>query len=587
MRRWYAAGDARLWCVTGVVAVGAAGVLGLLARRGSWYADDLDFLIVGARGFGVEDLLTPVNDHLAPGLRATYALFAWAAPLNYDFTVVLRVLLWAAAAMLMAALLQRLHGRGGLTVVGTVFYALSPLSMPSFMSLSSAVNNLPAHVLGLVFLHCTLDWRERGRNLSLVAAACSLLASMLFWEKSALIVLSGAALLLSRHTTSEVRKVHGWWRWAAACAVAGAAFAILYVARGGPSSSDPPSFARATTLWAESLWHTLAPVVAGGPLTWAATFPPSFGLASPPWWASAAGTIVTAGLVGVCALRDRRALWWWAAVVAYSVATVAVVGYGRFASFGSVFTRHLHYWSDASVPLTLAVVASLALVRPARFPAVRRAMCAGLALVWLLAVGASNLHFGQLWATNPAKDYTRNLASSLRDRGEVNLWDTLVPDRILPLSDNRSVPAVARLISRDVEVQDPSSDPLLVRDDGTITASRLQAWGRSANGADCRYLLKGTGSVTVPLDQPVPSGYWYFRIGYLANPDTTVDVTAVGASGKVALVSGSPTWPAGLGTAFLRTARTGDVRYVVVSTREPRTNLCIGDITVGVPEPAP
>jgi hypothetical protein len=588
MRRWYAAGDARLWGVTGAVAALAATALGLLARRGSWYADDLDFLVVGARGFGMEALLTPVNDHVAPGLRAMYALFVWAAPLNYDFTVVVRGVLWAAAVMLMAALLQRLHGRDALTLVGTVFYALSPLSMPSFMSLSSAVNNLPAHVLGLVFLHCTLDWSQRRTTLSLVGAAGALFASMLFWEKSGLIVLTGAALLLSRPRPAGNRGVRASWGWLLACLVAACAFAAIYLTRGGPAeASSPPSPARLLLLWGESLWSSVVATVVGGPVAWAPSSPPYFGLSNPAWWVSVAGAAVTAWLVALCVLRARRALWWWAAVAGYSAATVAVVGYGRFAFFGSLVTRQLHYWSDAVVPLTLAVAGSLVLLRPVRRRVLGGVVASGLALVWLAAVTASNHGFAQLWSANPSKAYAGNLIRSIEDRGRVNLWDTQLPDAILPLSANQGVAGVARLVSDDVLVQDPSSEPLVVRGDGTIVASRFAVWGRSVDASDCRYLLTGADSVRVPLTQPVPSGFWYVKIGYLANPSATVTATAVGDSGAVPLVNGPATWPAGLGTVSLRASRVADVRYITLSTSEPGTNVCVGDITVGVPEPMP
>ena len=62
-------------------------------------------------------------------------------------------------------------------VVGTIFYALTPLSMPSFMSLSSGVNNLSAHVFGLLLLHATIDWYDGHRRRAVAYGPLSLLIS--------------------------------------------------------------------------------------------------------------------------------------------------------------------------------------------------------------------------------------------------------------------------------------------------------------------------------------------------------------------------------------------------------------------------
>src|SRR5687767_648296 len=102
--------DAVLRIAVVAIAVVQAAVLGLLARRGSWQSDDLDFLVQGGKGFAPSELPTPVNDHIAPGLRFVYAVFAQVAPLNYDVTVAWRVLMQAIAIILFGFLLLRLLG---------------------------------------------------------------------------------------------------------------------------------------------------------------------------------------------------------------------------------------------------------------------------------------------------------------------------------------------------------------------------------------------------------------------------------------------------------------------------------------------
>jgi hypothetical protein len=178
------------------VAIVQSIILGLLARRGSWLSDDIDFLLQGDRGFAPGELLTPVNDHIAPGLRFVYATFAAVAPLNWDVTIAWRVLMQAIAIALMGLLLIRLLGPSRWVLTGTLLYALTPLSMPSFMSLSSAVNNLPAHVFGLLLLHATLDWYAGHRRRAIAYGPLSLLFSLACWEKSGLIVFTAVALAL-------------------------------------------------------------------------------------------------------------------------------------------------------------------------------------------------------------------------------------------------------------------------------------------------------------------------------------------------------------------------------------------------------
>ena len=194
-------------------------VLGLLARRGSWLSDDLDFLVQGSRGFAPAELLTPVNDHIAPGLRFVYAVFAAVAPLDHDFTVGWRVVMQAIASSLMGLLLLRILGSSWWVVAGTLFYALTPLSMPSFMSLSSGVNNLSAHVFGLLLLHATIDWYDDHRRRAVAYGPLSLLITLACWEKSALILVTAVALALYLRTDPIRAWLRRTWPFAVALAV--------------------------------------------------------------------------------------------------------------------------------------------------------------------------------------------------------------------------------------------------------------------------------------------------------------------------------------------------------------------------------
>jgi hypothetical protein len=559
--------------------------MGLLAARGSWYADDLDFLIHGSHGFGLNDLLAPVNDHIAPGLRLAYAVFAAVAPLNYGFTVAVRVVLWAGAVVLMGALAHRCFHDRRATVVATIVYALSPLAMPSFMSLSSAVNNLPAHVLGLASLHCALDWFERRRWLSLLVGALSLFASTLFWEKSALVVVTGLALGLMR--TRQPGMTRRLLLWGAAQVVAVGAFASLYLARTQSNGGELPAPRALLQLIRLSLERSVVPWFAGGPWSWHASSPPYFGFAAPPPLVVGLGTAIAAVSLLLCLARYRAVLWLWAAAVVYASATVTVVAYGRFATFGETMTMHYHYWSDASIPLALVMagtVAALARLRW-RWPVAPAVLVAA---VWVVVTVGSFAGFASLWGRNPSGVYVSHLASALQERGKTNLWDTAPPPDVMPvISNNRRVSGITRLLGGEAVFEDTGSEPYLVADDGRVVPSKFVEWGSARVPADCKLTLRHSQSVTLPLSGTLPEGRWFARIGYLANPQAEVRVELRRRDGVTTLLrSGAGAWPAGLATAYLAADREGSGSEIVLTTTGPDTNLCIGSVSLGLVEPA-
>jgi hypothetical protein len=584
MRRWFA-GPARLWAQSGVLAAAISLGLGLLARRGSWYADDLDFMIHGSSGFGAAALLTPVNDHIAPGLRLMYAVFATVAPLSYDVTVAWRVLMWAAAMMLMAGLLWRLTRRGGLTLVGVALYGLSSLAMPSFMSLSSAVNNLPAHVLGLAFVHLTLDWFEGGSGRSIVGVALALGASLVFWEKSGLIVLTAVAVVAVALGPRALvsRRAAGWLVGAG---VPVAAFAVLYLSRRSAPDSGWPGTETTLGLVGEGLVSVLAPGVVGGPWAWGPTSPPYFGLATPPTWVVATSLVVCAALVVAAAATRRAVLWLWAACVLYSAIGVSVVALGRFSTFGSVVAHHHHYWSDGAIPLTLALVCSLSGLRLVHRPATLNLVAGLAASLWAIGTVASFTGFAQLWGANPAGSYLAALREDAGRDGGVNVWNTRPSLDVMPyISNNRSVGHLLGLAGTGAQVQASSSEPEIVDTNGRIVPASFTTWADTEIPPDCGLTLRGRQEVVLPLRRPVPEGEWFVRVGYLSNPEAAVEVTLNGSKGSTPARPATP-WPAGLSTANLGVDELVDATSVTLRSTSDATNVCIGSVMVGLPEVA-
>jgi hypothetical protein len=576
---------------TVVLAIAAvqALVLGLLARRGSWLSDDLDFLVQGDRGFTPNELLTPLNDHIAPGLRFVYAVFAHLAPLNYDVTVAWRVVMQSLAIALMGLLLIRLLGSSWWVVTGTFLYALTPLSMPSFMSLSSGVNNLPAQVFGLLLLHATLDWYAGQRRKAVAYGPLSLLISLACWEKSGVILLTALALALYLRKVPLRAWLRQSWPFATALAVPVVAFGILYLTRANPSERHLPGPGQLLGLLGRGFAVPLG-ALAGGPWSWSSLTLP-FGLAIAPAGAVALGVVVAIFLLLVAWRADRRALLLWGSVVGYVLITVLLVGYGRFETFGAVFTQHYHYWSDLSIPLTLAVVLTIRSARP-RFGIVRLApaVAACCLLAWTAGVVVTDVGFAKLWGKNPAGPYFANLTADLEKAGpSVNLWDVQLPSTITSaLAADSRVSPVLRMAGIPFQLQGPGSDPLIVDNDGNLRPAEFAVWSRATVAPNCGLVLRGDNPLTLSLKAVLPElseANWFLKIGYLSGTEPQLKAELLDATGRVvALPVPAAKWPANVGTMYFGPSDRIRATAVRLRSTDPSATVCLGNVDVGLPK---
>lgn len=580
--------DAVLRIAVVVIAVVQAVVLGLLARRGSWQSDDIDFLVQGGQGFAPNELLTPVNDHIAPGLRFVYAVFAHVAPLNYDVTVAWRVLMQAIAIALFGFLLLRLLGPRWLAVTGTALYALTPVTMPSFMSLSSAVNNLPAHVFGILTLHAGVDWYAGRRRRAVAYGPLSLLISLACWEKSIVILFTVLALALYLRNTSLRQWVRQSWPLGAAFAVPLVAFGILYASHGKPSEGNWPGFGQLLKL----AWRAFAvPVgaLAGGPWQWSQVAVP-YGLARAPGITVVIGSVVLVVLLFLAWRSDRRALLLWGSVVLYVLTTWLLLSYGRFEVFGAVFVLHYHYWSDMAIPLILAVVLSARSVRlGARLPRLVPAAVACCLIAWTGAVVVTDAGFAQLWARNPARAYFDNLTADLEKAGpSVNLWDISMPSTVSTiLSEDRRLSPVLRTAGIPFRLQGPG-DPYTVSATGHLERATFFTWLKTNTPGNCVRTLQGTTPVTQPLQLLVTHDptRWFAKLSYISQQEVRVLAELIDADGRVvAMPLPADPWPS-TNLANMYFGRSEPIRPVAVRLRtlDPAATVCLGDFELGLPE---
>ena len=390
-------------------------VLGLLARRGSWLSDDLDFLVQGGRGFAPAELLTPVNDHIAPGLRLVYASFAEVAPLNHGFTIGWRVLMQALAITLMGLLLQRILGSNWWVVIGTIFYAITPLSMPSFMSLSSGVNNLSAHVFGLLLLHATIDWHDGRRRRAVAYGPLSLLISVACWEKSALILVTAVALALYLRTDP----LRDWLRGLVAVRRRShrADHCLRHPLPDARQSVERPAARPRQAARAHSAQLRRAAVSTGRRPLDLGRRGQSMSVATPPVAAFALG-----GLVANVLVADA-----WRS----GPACAAAVGVGRRLCSGDGAPRVLRTlpWVRVDLHRAYPLVRSLDPTHSGCGAVVRTVSCwQAVVPVACLVVGVvvSDAGFARGWGNNPAKAYFATVAAELDRGGQEgkSLWNT-------------------------------------------------------------------------------------------------------------------------------------------------------------------
>lgn len=595
MRSWRGEMSPQALQVLVAVSTGIAAVMGLLARRGSWYGDDLDLLVDGTGGFSPSALLAPANDHVVPGLRFVFAAFA-ALGFDYDITVVWRAVAQLAALVLMGLLVHRLTSSTGWSLTGTVLYGLSPLGIPPYMQLSAAVNDVHSQLFALAFLHATLDWFTSRRRSSLVAVGLTLLLCLSFWLKSGLVIVTALALVWVVSRRREVSWRRDVIPWLAGSAVPVVLFGALVVTHRRPDATQWPGLPVMLRLLRDSAAYAVVQPFSGGPWSWTPT--PPYGAAQPGAAAIALGSAVLAGLVALSAWRARSVLAVWASVAVFLVATVIGVGPARFHLFGDLMTRTYHYWSDLSIPAVLATVLTLhgvvlSLGRERLRSAAQRLLLAGGAL-WVASVTVSHVSFARQWDDNPSRPYFATVERELaRMPTAPNLWNTTLPATVAdPINLHRRVGEVFAMAGYGVRLQQPDSAPILVGDDGRFRPARLAEWASADVPPNCDLRLRGRSSLTLPLSTRLAPGNWYVSIAYLANPDADVTVWLEDSiSGeRRRLDDHHKPWPSGLLNAYLNDAQVHHAMRpdrLVLASADPRTDVCIGTTRVGLIEETP
>ena len=593
-----------------LIAAIQATAFGALATAGFFYQDDLDYTAQAVgRSLTPGYLLEPNNDHLAPGLRLAYWLIAHAAPYEHGVTVAVRIAVQVVATLLFARLLVRLYGPRPLVLLALAGYASAVLTLPSFLSLSSAVNLLPSHVAAILLLDGWVRHQLTGRLRHAAYGAAALLVGMLFWEKMALVLLLLPLLSVSVLTEGPVRDrlraTAARWRGLLLCAAPVVAFGTLYlVRRPGDGPGGTPSVSDFAHLAWDSWGRAVAPALLGGPWQWYAGPGTYVSVADPPVVGMVAAQLAVAGLLVLAVRRNGwTGLLPWSMPVAWLAANVVILGIGRYDQFGTVVGRTYHYLSDLTVPLVLAVVTSLVRVRPAEvarrlgpvaeLPAERGARPRPLAVAAVLVYAAGLVvtvsGFERRWVDNPTRDYVETAVAQLRATPGAQVFDTPVSNRVLTLlGSDRRLSQVLGPLELDVRWDGrEGGEPKMLDDDGRLVDATFFTEARSpGDPGRCTYALRGVGTLEVPLDRAVPAGDRFVRVDYLASRGSPVEVR-LGSGGTLTepLRGTRQDLRAPLAGFIVQTGGAA-VDRVVLGSSNIALELCVTQVTVGVPLPA-
>jgi hypothetical protein len=603
------------WIAAAVAAVQGV-AFGLLAARGYFYQDDLDYTAQAAgRSLSPGYLLSPNNDHLAPGLRLAYWLIAHTAPYEHGLTVAARIAVQAVATLLFARLLARLYGPRPVAVVALAGYASAVLTLPSFLSLSSAVNLLPSHVAAVLLLDGWLRYQLTGRLRYAVTGAIALLVGLLFWEKMALAVLLlplfTLTVLSAGPARDRWRALRSRWPGLLVCVAPVAAFAVLYlVHRPGNGPGPTPSAAGFLHLAWDSWGRSVAPAVAGGPWRWFAGDGVYVSVADPPLAGHDAGQLAVAALLVVAARRNgRSALLPWTMPLVWLLADVVVLGIGRYDQFGTVVGRTYHYLSDLTIPLVLAIATSLVPPRPAKVagrtgsvtelpvtwepppPATwTRRLALAAVVVYAAGLVVSVNGFERRWVDNPTKAYLNTAVTSLRAFPGAQVYDTPVSNKVLTLlGEDRRLSQVLAPLGLDVKWDGrQGGEPLIIDDQGRLVGSSFftEAQSREKPKLFCSHYLDGAGTLTVPLDRALPAGDRFVRVDYILSRGTATTLR-LGSGARVTdpLRGARQELRAGLNGVLLQTAGAAVDRVEVINPN-PQVKLCVTHVSAGIPVPA-
>ncbi|MET1133231.1 MAG: hypothetical protein ABWX60_07420, partial [Aeromicrobium sp.] len=551
-------------------------VLHVWMTSGSWFMwDDYMFLSDVARG----------EDDMAWLFHSHFGLFM---PVSFLLVKIIggTGLSWAAAATQILVLqlltslacwwmLRTLFGNRKRILVPLAFYLFNPMSIPSSVWWSVAINQYPHQIaiFGAVGFH--VRYARTGRVRHAVAATAFLVLGLGSYVKAPLIVLVLVGVSVCWFTAGGPRQrlrtlVASWPAWLM-YGISLTVYAVVWTSR--QTGSTPRQACELPGVLSRSILESVGTGTMGGPLTWelwtggidpflaaSSCVPQSYrndpallvggppqSLLSPSLAVIVLSWVLITSLVLYVWARHRNAilsLWW---LVPYVVLSAVLVYLGRAGTFGAqVSAREIRYFADLPAVMAVALGAAImpivgaAQLRHLRARAVlrvsipRRAF-AVLAVLGLIASLVSSIRYVAPWHAESPQTFPERAFMQTIDRqlDELPSSDGPVLVANVPVPYRVSLPVIApyNLPSRElapwsdrIRAVTAGTDISILDDVGRIVPATIPDAPRAEPGPveGCGYLVQQE-RVTIDV-APVVDTVWWARIDYLAGGDGELEV---------------------------------------------------------------
>ena len=585
-----------------VVPVALALILGQLALRGwasfnsYWEGDDYLFIVqvFGPHGLEPGSLVTGIAGHVMPGGLLVTWWVNHLAPYNWTLAAAVLTGLQALASLgCLRMLLVGFGPRWGI-IPPLVLYLATAFSVQSSLWWATGIQALPVQVAFFWAMASQLRHLRTRRAVSALAATAWVVAGLVFYEKSILVLGALGIVTVAWFTTGTAReRARQLWRNYRLSLllnlVLGVAYLTFYVRVGlsfDPGSAATYPIGPTADVMVLRTWAT---TVLGGPLMWQheTGSPISFATPSPPIVLAA---VVALGLVVREVARSRTAgLRAFLIPGFFLLCDVLLVVAGRATLIGPVIGRELRYLNELSAVTAAALAFAVMPVRGAvevnrvRRPSVlldrpRGALAACVALA-LLGTYSTAQYVRNWQHDDPARPFFSTLfADARRVPAGTPVVDAQVPDTFLwPLAyPNNTLSHLFRALPHPPEF---------------AAAADQHLWGLAANGhlhqidvfpvqqavprpgKRCAYRV-GQGMTRIPLQTPLPPGDWWVKVGYIATADSSATVSAGGRTQRTSVSQG-------LHTLWFAAGNDRPVPAVLLGGLVGEARMCTADVSVG------
>jgi hypothetical protein len=607
------------------LAAGALLTAQLVARawsgyRGFFYLDDFAFTGRAAHyGLSTKLLFTDYNSHVMPGSF----VWVWATtklwPLQFAPVVTAALLLQLLLGVVVYRLLVQLFGhRMGVLVLFAVFL-LTPITLPAFLWWAAALNQLPQQLAMAAALLWHVRYLRTGRVRWGLAGVVAVGFGLLFSEKTLLAVPLIVAFTVFYAAPGRVwTRLRIAWRdhWAVwlGYVVLTVPYAVYYVVAVPAPAHRQSTGGDVAEMAGSALAHALAPGFLGGPWSWRAI---GFAgaVASPgqiaTWVSCAACVVLIAGTIA----WSQRAVFGWVLVFGYVAVDIALVAGSRATIVGTTIGDEYRYFTDvglvAALGLGLAVMpiggrfarGTVQRLRPRETvrSAARRALSdqfgwsgartagravavAALVIGYIVSSTVSLVGYDRYWHPNPARPYLTTAKAELETApGSLVLFDDTVPQEVAwgllyPYTRYSLFFGPLRDAPKTLRPRE-SADQLAVFDRGGHLRLVSIFGVRSVPGPrpQCGWRV-GTRPVTIDLQGQSGAGTSVLRIGYIANGDGVLDVSAGDTNQEVPMQRG-------LHAVFLLVR--GATNAVTLRVKAAGSALCTDEVAIGFPVGVP